>query len=144
MTVEANKALVERYVDEVWNGRQPGGAFFSPNYQRHLTGTSPALTNAEQQQRVRDFQMAFPDLHFTVEDLFAEGDRVVFRATMRGAHRGVFRGIAPTQRQIVVTVLDVVRVENGAFAEQWGGPDLLNLLQQLGAVVSVEASEASA
>ena len=139
MTVEDNKALVERYINEAWNGRQPAGAFFAPNYHRHLTATTPALTSAEQQQRILDFQTAFPDLSFTVEDLFAQGDRVLFRATMRGTHRGVFRGIAPTQRQIVVTVLDVVRVEGRAFAEQWGGPDLLDLLQQLGAVVSVDA-----
>jgi len=98
---------------------------------------SPAPTGAEQEQRIIDFQAAFPDLHFTIEDLVAEGDRVVFRATMRGTHQGLFRDIAPTGRPIAVAVLDIVRVADGAFAEQWGGPDLLDLLQQLGAVVSL-------
>jgi predicted ester cyclase len=56
---------------------------------------------------------------------------------MRGTHQGSFRDIAPTGRPITVTVLDIVRIEDGAFAEQWGGPDLLDLLLQLGAVVSV-------
>jgi predicted ester cyclase len=139
---EGNKALVRRYIDEVWNGRRPAAPFFTPHYQRHLTATSPTLTGAQQQQRIWDFQSAFPDLHFTIEDLFAEGDRVVFRATMRGTHSGMFQGIAPTGRQAAVTVLDIVRLERDEFAEQWGGPDLFDLLQQLGAVVSAGVSEA--
>ena len=88
---------------------------------------------AEQQARVAAFRAAFPDLRFTLEDLVAEGDRVVFRATMRGTHRAPFRGVAPTGRRIEGTVLDVVRVEGGRFAEHWGGPDLWDVLRQLGA-----------
>lgn len=137
MSADSHRALVRRYIDEVWNGRQPAAPFFAPGYRRYLTATAPPLTGAQQQQRIIDFQAAFPDLHFTVEDLVAEGDRVVFRATMRGAHQGSFRNIAPTGRPIAVAVLDRVRVEDGALAERWGGPDLLDLLLQLGAVVSV-------
>ena len=136
MSTANNKTLVQQYIDEVWNGRQPAAPFLTPHYQRHLTATTPALSGAEQQQRIRDFQTAFPDLHFTIEDMVAEDDRVVFRATIRGAHGGAFRGIAPTGRRITVTVIDVVRIEDGRFAEQWGGPDLFDLLQQLGAAVS--------
>jgi predicted ester cyclase len=128
---------VQRYIDEAWNGRQPAAPFFAPGYRRYLTATAPPLSGAEQQQRIIDFQAAFTDLHFTVEDVVAEGDRVVFRATMRGTHQGSFRDIAPTGRSVAVAVLDIVRVEDGAFAQQWGGPDLFDLLQQLGAVVSV-------
>lgn len=58
---------------------------------------------------------------------------------MRGTHRGTFRGIPPTGKQVRVRLLDMVRVEDGKFVEQWGGPDLLDLLQQLGAVVSLPA-----
>ena len=67
----------------------------------------------------------------------AEGDRIAFRSTMRGTHRGEFLGIPPTGIQVTVGLLDVIRIENGKFVEQWGGPDLLDLVQQLGAEISV-------
>ena len=70
-----------------------------------------------------------------IEDLVAEGDRVTFLATLRGTHQGLFpflQGIAPTGKRITISVLDVVRVERQKFAEQWGGPDLFDLFQQLG------------
>lgn len=69
---------------------------------------------------------------------------MVFRVTMRGTHQGMFGSIAPTGKQVTITVLDVVRIEHGVFAEQWGGPDLFDLLQQLGAVVSISTREQEA
>lgn len=137
MSVADNKALVRRYIDEAWNGGQPALPFFAPHYKRYLQATATPLTGAEQQQRIAQFRAAFPDLHFALDDLVAEEDRVVFRATMRGTHRGVFGGIAPTGNEVMVAVLDIVRIEDGVFAEQWGGLNLLELFQQLGAVVSV-------
>jgi len=71
-----------------------------------------------------------------VEDIVAVGDRVAFRATIRGTHKGSFQNIAPTGKQVAVSALDIVRIENGRFIEHWGGPDLFSLLQQLGAVVA--------
>ena len=133
MFVANNTALVRRYVDEVWNHGQPAAPFFAPHYRRYLGATAPPLTGVEQQQRSTHFRTAFPDLHFTLADMVADGDRVVFRATMRGTHRGVFQNIAPTGRTVTVAVLDVVRVEAGVFAEQGGGPNLWELVEQLGA-----------
>lgn len=133
--------LVRRYINEVWNAGQPALPFFAPHYRRYLAATAPPLTGAEQQARISSFRAAFPDLHFTVEDLFGADDRVVFRSIMRGTHRGAFRGIAPTSKQIAVTVIDIVRIEDGLFAEQWGGPDLFDLLQQLGAAVAVPSDQ---
>lgn len=144
MSADNHKELARRYIDEVWNDGKPATPFFAPHYKRYITATGVPLTATEQQQRIINFRSAFPDLHFTIEDLIAEGDRVVFRVTMRGTHQGMFGNIAPTGKQVTVTVLDVVRIEQGVFAEQWGGPDLFDLLQQLGAVVSVSASEQEA
>jgi predicted ester cyclase len=79
---------------------------------------------------------AFPDLQLTVEDIIAEGDRVAVNLTARGTHRGTFQGIAPTGKTVTVSAFEVVRIENGKLVEHWGGPDTLNLLQQLGAVIS--------
>ena len=80
------------------------------------------------------FYAAFPDLHHTVEDQVAEGDTVVTRMTLRGTHHGEFRGIAPTGKPIVVSLIGIDRFENGKFAEQWSQLDTLGLLQQLGVI----------
>ena len=67
-----------------------------------------------------------------------DGDKIAFRSTFRGTHQGIFREMPPTGRRVTVRLLDLIRVENGSFAEQWGGPDLLDLLRQLGAKVTHE------
>ena len=132
MSIAENKALVERYIDEVWHAGKPVTPFFAASYRRYLAPSLPPLTGAEQGARIAGFRAAFPDLRFTIEDMVAEGDRVVFRATLRGTHQGPFRGVAPTNRAVAIGVLDVVRVEAGVIAEHWGGPDLLDALRQLG------------
>lgn len=82
MSADSHRALVRRYIDEVWNGRQPAAPFFAPGFRRSLTATAPPLTGAEQQQRIIDFQAAFPGLHFTIEDLIKErGQLVVYLET---------------------------------------------------------------
>ena len=126
-------------LEEVWQQRNPAAvdAFLAPHYNRYLSPTAAPLSLDGQRQRIAGFRAAFPDIRLTIEDMFAEGDRVAFRSTIRGTHQGVFQGIAPTGNQVTVGLIDIVRVENGKFVEHWGGPDLLDLLQQLGTVVSV-------
>jgi len=135
MSAEVNKALVGQYLDEVWQKRNPAAVdeFLAPNYKRYLSPTASPLTLDGQRQRLAGFRAAFPDIQLTIEDMFAEGDRVAFRSTIRGTHQGVFQGIAPTGKHVMVALIDVVRVENGKVVEHWGGPDLWDLLQQLGA-----------
>jgi steroid delta-isomerase-like uncharacterized protein len=66
---------------------------------------------------------AFPDLHVTVEDLVAEGDRVAARVTMRGTHQGVFQGLAPTGKRVEVRAMDMFRISDGKIVEHWGHAD---------------------
>ncbi len=141
VSIANNKTLVQRYIDEVWNQGKPALPFFAPHYRRYLGATAPPLTGMEQQQRIAGFRATFPDLHFTLADMVAEGDRVVFRATMHGTHRGVFQGITPTGMGITVAVFDVVHIEAGVFAEQWGGPNLWELLEQIGAGSAAEEQD---
>ena len=68
--------------------------------------------------------------------MFAADDRVAFRATIRGTHEGMFQGIAPMGRRVTFSVIDIVRIEQGRIIEHWGGPDMWDLLQQLGAVMT--------
>jgi predicted ester cyclase len=77
---------------------------------------------------------AFPDLHFTIEDIIAEGDTVVVRQTARGTHQGDLMGIPPTGKQVSGTGITITRVVNGKAVEDWFNGDDLGLLQQLGVV----------
>lgn len=139
MSAEENKSLVRRYVEEILNRGNMAVAdeLIAPGYKRYISPTAAPLPVDVQKQRLAGIRTAFPDWHLTVEDMIAEGDRVAFRATIRGTHKGAFQNIAPTGKQVTVSALDIVRIENGKFIEHWGGPDLLNLMQQLGAVVAL-------
>ena len=135
MSAKQNKALLHRYVNEVWNKKNPAAVddFLAPTYRRHRSPTTPPLTREEQKQLLAGFRTAFPDIKITVEEVIAEEDKVAFRSTMHGAHQREFLGIAATGRQVAFTLLDVIRIEDGKFVEQWGGPDIHDLLQQLNA-----------
>ena len=77
---------------------------------------------------------AFPDIHFTMEDMIAEGNKVAFRESWTGTHEGEFMGIAPTGKKVKQINTCIVRIENGKFAESWCTIDNASLLQQLGAI----------
>jgi predicted ester cyclase len=129
--------LAARNIEDVWKQRDFAALdeLLAPDYRRYVSATAAPLNREGQKERIYGFHTAFPDLHFTIEDLLAEGDRVTFRVALRGTHQGVFpffQGIAPTGKSVTISVLDVVRFEGSKFAEQWGGPDLFDLFRQLG------------
>jgi steroid delta-isomerase-like uncharacterized protein len=77
---------------------------------------------------------AFPDLHVEVEDVIAEGDKVVGRNTVTGTHQGDYLGIQPTGKSIKYDEIFIFRFVNGRVAETWGVADVLSQLRQLGAI----------
>jgi steroid delta-isomerase-like uncharacterized protein len=79
---------------------------------------------------------AFPDFQATVEDVIVEGDKIMHRMKWSGTHKGEFMGIAPTDKQVTLSLITIERVANGKIAEQWGEADMLGLMQQLGVVSS--------
>ena len=81
-----------------------------------------------------DFRVAFPDLHFTIDDTIAEGDKVVCRCTMRGTHRGEFMGIPATGKQVEVEGIDIAYFREGKGVEHWASYDELGMMQQLGVI----------
>lgn len=141
MSPEETKQLLERYVAEVWeNGNLDAlRDFLAADYRRHVSPTLPPLGLEEQTQRLAGFRSAFPDIELTVEEVIAEGDRIAFRSTITGTHRGELAGLPPTGKQISVGLVDVIRVEDGRFAEQWGGPNMADLFRQLGARFHLDA-----
>lgn len=134
MSESENKALLARYIREVWDAADIYALrqFLSPEFKRHQSPLVEPLDREQQIARLEGFRRAFPDVSVEVVDVVAEGDRIAFRATMTGTHLGEFSGIPPTGSRFSVSLVDVVRIENGRFAEQWGGPDMFDLVQQLG------------
>jgi steroid delta-isomerase-like uncharacterized protein len=77
---------------------------------------------------------AFPDISLTVEDLIAEGDKVVGRTTVRGTHQGDYMGLAPTGKPVAYNEIFIFRIDNGRVAEIWGVVDVFSQLRQLGVI----------
>jgi predicted ester cyclase len=77
---------------------------------------------------------AFPDLHFTIEDLIAEGDKIVYRYSATGTHKGNLNGIEATGKPVTITGMVISRIVNGKVQEDWEQTDMLGLMQQLGVV----------
>lgn len=80
------------------------------------------------------FLAAFPDFHATIEDMVAEGDKVVVRVTATGTHQGDFMGIPATGKPFKYQEIHIARIADGKMAEHWGVEDTLGMLQQLGVV----------
>jgi predicted ester cyclase len=76
----------------------------------------------------------FPDLRITIEDMIAEGDKVVTRFTTHGTQQEAFGSIPPTGKQVAVSTIEITRIADGKIAEDWGLDDRLGMLQQLGLV----------
>jgi predicted ester cyclase len=106
----------------------------APDVRFHGLGPGPGpLGSAGWKAAMGEFLTAFPDGHFAVDDVLADGDRVAIRHTFRGTHQGVFLGIAPTGRRVSVAAMVLYRVIGAQIAESWWTADLLGLLRQLGA-----------
>lgn len=82
----------------------------------------------------RPVHEAFPNFDVTFEDVVVEGNRVAMRLTIRGTHEGEMMGIAPTGNEVEFQNTVFHRMEDGKIAERWVQPDVLGLLQQLGAI----------
>ncbi len=136
MSTEVNKASMRRFYDEVFNKKNRAAIdeFIDPHQVDHAAppGTPGGLEGAR--QTVTMYLTAFPDLYFTVEDLIAEGDKVVARLTVRGTQQGVFMGIPPTGKHVTVTAIDINCFAGGKSVEHWLNMDTWGLLQQLGVV----------
>ena len=75
-----------------------------------------------------------PDAHITIEDLIAEGDKVVSRNSVTGTHQGEYMGLPPTGKSVTYNEIFILRFVNGRVAETWGVVDVLSQLKQLGAI----------
>jgi len=116
------KDLVRSYYDRVINGRD-------------LDAVGEFFTDERLVEGVRrggfSYLQAFPDLHVSVDDLIAEGDRVFCRSTMTGTHDGEYKGIPATGRHIAAESAEVFRIADGKFVGYWCLANVAGLMRQL-------------
>lgn len=134
MSPESNKLLAHRVWEEVWRQGQLSriDELFTTDFVRHDPGGRELHGTDQNRQFIRSIRAAFPDVHYTVEDQIAEGDRVVVRYRFQGSHLGAFQGMPPTGKQVTYTGILIYRIADGKIAEQWTELDLLGFLRQLG------------
>jgi steroid delta-isomerase-like uncharacterized protein len=140
MSEEENIATFRRYVEEVGNeGNLELADEIFDRYLSHQPDGSTLERGPEDVKRfIGEFRGAFPDFHTTIEDQIAEGDKVVTRWRMRGTHRGEFRGIAPTGKELDITGIGIFRFSGGKVVESWDNFDQLGMMRQLGVIPAPE------
>jgi len=127
MSVEENKAIVQRYVEEPWNKGNVAilDELCGPNFSLRGRGVEPFKAV------ITEFRTSFPDLHFTVEEMIAEGDKVAYRWTARGTHQGEYAGIAPTGKTITATGITIIRIVDGKVVEDRFESNVPSIREQL-------------
>jgi steroid delta-isomerase-like uncharacterized protein len=135
---EENKALVRRYFEEIWDkgNLEVIDELFTTDFVRHGPTAIEGEVRGQEgfESFVSSYRTGLPDLRVSIEDLIAEGDRVVTRWTARGTHQGELMGTAPTGNPATVTGILVDRISGGKIEEEWVDYDTLHLMQQIGAV----------
>jgi len=136
MASQDNKAIVARFYDEVLNQRKVGvlDELAIEDYVEHDPFPGQGNGRADLKARVQALQSAFDPLRFTVEDVIAEGDKVVVRWKNAGTHSGSFMGIPATKKTFSVAGIDVHLVRDGRIAEHWHVVDQLGQMQQMGLI----------
>ena len=137
MAAEQNKALIVRFVEELFNRGNMGivGEIFAPDFIEREQ-LPPGIPNDREGVKVLTSMLrsAFPDFKATIDDILAEGDKVVIRMTWSGTQKGEFMGIPATGKSVSFGVIDIIRIAGGKIVEHWGQMDAMRMMQQLGAI----------
>ena len=135
MSTEENKALMRRFWEGVFNQKNLEVIDEVCTADMVYHGPTGLIQGREAfKQFIAMYLNAFPDFHITIEDMVAEGDRVVVRQTTTATHQGELMGIPPTGKHISISGIHITRVVDGKAVEDWGSDDMLGLLQQLGVI----------
>lgn len=136
MDIEANKAIVRKYV-ELWSTGNPALAdeVLAADFVDH-THPNQAPGPARMKEAVQAFREGFPDVRISIEQMISEGDTVAFRFVLRGTHLGTFAGFPPTGKEAVLTGVDFIRLADGKMVELWSTQDTFSWAQQMGFNIS--------
>jgi predicted ester cyclase len=122
MNIQENKELVRRYIEEVWNGHKLEKV-------QEFTGDDQL---EEAVEHVQQFLAAFPDVHVIIEDLIAEGDKVVARVRASATNKGPFASQPPTGKKVQILSIRIFRIAGHKIVDTWAMQDRLGLMEQLG------------
>jgi steroid delta-isomerase-like uncharacterized protein len=137
MSTEENKALVRHAYEELNKGNLAYiDQGFAADVVVHAPGGQEAHGSEEGKQLFIKMWRAVPDHYDTVDDMVAEGDKVVARARWTGTHQGEFQGIAPTGKQVTLRAIAIYRIVGSKIVEVWEEADILGMMQQLGVIPS--------
>ncbi len=137
MSVEQNKALFRRFVEEVFNKGNVStiDEFLAPNFvEREVLPPGTPSGREGVKQLTMMFRTAFPDFNVSIDDMIAEGDKLVARTTWSGTQKGEFMGIPSSGKRVSFDVIDIIRISEGKGVEHWGVMDSSALMQQLGVI----------
>jgi len=142
MLAETNKAVVRRLFEEVFGKGKLAVAdeIVASDHVDSGPGTLPGLPTGPEgtKQLITVYRNAFPDIHFTIDEQIAEGDKVVTRWTGHGTNKGELLGMPATGKSSTVSGIAVDRLANGKIAESWGIFDQFGMMQQLGVIPTPE------
>ncbi|NJL56920.1 ester cyclase [bacterium] len=137
--IEQNKLIALRFFQDGW-GTHPSwkkawDELMSEDVVYHFNSAAEPIVGLEANKTFNEslFQ-GFPDIHQTIEDVIAEGDKVVYRTTIQGTHTGEFLGTPPTGKAVKVNDFTLLRVADGKIVEWWYECNLLEVMQQLGLI----------
>ncbi len=123
MSLQENKALVRRYLEQITRGAEPAAAavdeLLASDFVAHV-GTDGTRTRDEHREALAQLGRAFSEARLTIHHLVAEGDLVAVRFTVDSTHTGEFMGHPPTGTRVVGAVMDIYRIAGGRIAEVWG------------------------
>jgi steroid delta-isomerase-like uncharacterized protein len=135
------KQLITSFVDELWNERrlEMADAIFADDCLTHqLRSGAPAdaVPRGPEaiKEHIRGWIAGFPDLHFSIEQIFSEGERVVMQLLMEGTHQGAWLGIPATGKKLSIRMFTIHRVVDGRIVEDWVLVESLGVFQQLGVI----------
>lgn len=137
--VEQNKSIALRFAQDGWgtnpNWKKTWDELMSADVVYHFNSASEPIVGLEVNKTFNEnlFQ-GFPDIHQSIEDVIAEGDKVVYRTTIQGTHTGEFLGTPPTGKFVKVNDFTLLRISNNKIVEWWYECNLLEVMQQLGLV----------
>ncbi len=136
MSVEENETIALGYFEAFVNKDLAWiDEHIAPDFVRHDPGLPFEVRGPEGVKELNSaFHMAFPDLRLDIEDVIAEGGKVLVRLAIRASHRGELAEIPPTGKEVDVPVMDLFRIADGRLAEHWAIIDNLGMMQQLGVI----------
>ncbi len=134
MTTEENKAIARRFADEVLNGGNLAliDELVAPDFVDHSVSPGVPPNREGAKTFFAMLRGAFPDLHVTINDVIAEGDKVVQRTTAHGTMTGAMMGMPPSGKSATWQQMHILRFADGKQVEHWAVIDQLGMLQQLG------------